>query len=228
MLCVALGDCLCAQLTEVSAASSRFLNGWRTTALLSLLTNLLRTVLAGAMLWRLHHATAQQWVLAVLAVSVVGAVAALMLVTRRYGKPTFSLRLLRQRMGEGVIFSVSSSATGIYNNFDKAMLGHYGMNTANGIYNMAYRVVDISTIPITSVHQAAFPQFFKKGVGGVKSTIPFALQILKRTALLALASAVGHGFGGSAHSLPGGQRVPGERSLRCAGCACCQSSAVYT
>jgi O-antigen/teichoic acid export membrane protein len=93
-------------------------------------------------------------------------------------------------MGEGVVFAVSGSATGIYNNFDRAMLGHYGMNTANGIYSMAYRVVDISTIPITSVHQAAFPRFFKKGVGGVQTTIPYALRILKRTLLLALASAI--------------------------------------
>ncbi len=190
VLCVAVSDCLCAQLTDACSRVFQAFERMRITALLSLLTNLLRTVLAGALLWRLHQATAQQWVLAVLAVSLIAAVTSVTLVTRGYGKPAFSLRLFRQRTGEGVIFAVSSSATGVYNNFDKAMLGHYGMNIANGIYNMAYRVVDICTIPITSVHAAAFPQFFKRGVGGVQNTIPYALQILKRTALLALASAL--------------------------------------
>ena len=138
------------------------------------------------MLWRLHHATAQQWVVATLAASSVAACAALTLVTWYYGKPTFSPRLLRRRTGEGRVFALSSSTAVIYNNIDKAMLGHYGMNAANGIYFMAYRAVDISTIPIASIHMAAFPRFFRKGVDGTRSTTRYALQILKRTAPMAL------------------------------------------
>ncbi len=158
----------------------------RITATLSLMTNLLRAFVAGFMLWRLHHATAQQWVLASVAVSILAAGSALALVTWHYGKPTFSLRLLRQRTGEGFVFALSSSTMGIYNSIDRAMLGHYGMNAANGIYTMAYRAVDISTMPIASIHAAAFPRFFQKGSGGVRDTTSYALQILKRTGPLAL------------------------------------------
>jgi O-antigen/teichoic acid export membrane protein len=129
-------------------------------------------------------------VLAALAVSLLAACTAVTLVVRRYGKPTFDLRLLTARAGEGCVFALSSSASGIYNNFDKAMLGHYGMNAENGIYSMAYRVVDIATIPITSVHHAAFPRFFQKGMRGVHSTGAFAREILKRTGPLALALAL--------------------------------------
>lgn len=68
------------------------------------------------------------------------------------------------------------------------------MNAANGIHTMAYRVVDICTIPITSVHGAAFPRFFKKGVGGVQNTIPYALQVLERIAPLALVACVAMAF----------------------------------
>jgi O-antigen/teichoic acid export membrane protein len=160
------------------------------TALLGLVTNLLRTLLAGFLLWRLHHATAQQWVAAALAVSFVVCCSALVLVTWRYGKPTFSPRLLRQRTGEGVVFALSASTNEIYNNFDKAMLGHYGMNAANGIYTMAYRVVDVCTMPVGSIHAAAFPRFFKKGGYGVRNTTSYALRILRRTAPLALVSTV--------------------------------------
>ena len=82
-------------------------------------------------------------------------------------------------MGEGFIFALSASTTNIYNDFDKAMLGHYGMNAANGIYTMAYRVVDVCMMPISSIHSAAFPRFFQKGTTGIKGTSAYAKRILK-------------------------------------------------
>jgi O-antigen/teichoic acid export membrane protein len=108
------------------------------------------------------------------------------LVTRLYGKPELSLSLLRQRMGEGFVFALSGSTANAYNDIDKAMLGHYGMNAANGIYTMAYRVIDVCTAPITSIHAAAFPRFFRKGLDGVRSTAEYGMQLVKRTAPLAL------------------------------------------
>jgi O-antigen/teichoic acid export membrane protein len=162
----------------------------RVTAFLKMLTNLLRALLACVLVWRMHHATAEQWVVATLAVSFAVVFAALVLVTRCYGKPALSFRLLRQRSGEGAVFAVSDSATGIYNNFDKAMLGHYGMNAANGIYTMAYRVVDVCTVPMFAIHAAAFPRFFRKGISGVQETTAYALRILKRTGPMALLLAV--------------------------------------
>jgi O-antigen/teichoic acid export membrane protein len=162
----------------------------RMTAIFNLLVNALRTLLAGLMLWRLHHATAQQWALAALACSLIAAASALLFVTRFYGKPSFSARLLSLRAGEGFIFALSDSTTGIYNNIDKAMLGHYGMNAANGIYTMAYRVIDVACMPVRSVQGAAFPRFFQKGVGGVHSTAAYASRILKRTAPIAMLSTV--------------------------------------
>jgi O-antigen/teichoic acid export membrane protein len=190
VICAAVSDCLCAQFIDASSRVFQAFEKMRITASLSLLTNFLRTVLAGMLLWRIGHVTAQQWALAALVVSFTGCCAALTVVTRYYGKPIFRLQILFKHVGEGAVFAVSSSASGIYNNFDKAMLGHYGMNVANGTYTMAYRVVDICTMPVTSIHGAAFPRFFKKGAGGVKNTISYALQILKRTAPLTLLAAM--------------------------------------
>jgi O-antigen/teichoic acid export membrane protein len=158
----------------------------RVTAGLSLVENLFRTLLAGGMLWRIHHATASQWAYAALLISVFAVCAALGLVAVEYGRPEFSARLLRQRTGEGFIFALSYSTGSIYNDVDKAMLGHYGMNMANGIYTMAYRVVDVCTIPIVTIHGAAFPRFFRKGAEGVASTKKYAARIVKRTAPLGL------------------------------------------
>lgn len=195
MLCAAAGDCLCAPVTDAASRVFQAFEKMRATSFLKLLMNLLRALLAGFLLVQMHHATAQQWAVATLAASFAVGCSSLALVTWRYGKPAFSLRLLRQRSGEGAVFAVSDSTSGIYNNFDKAMLGHYGMNAANGIYTMAYRVVDICTVPMSSIHAAAFPSFFRKGMGGVHNTIPYALRILKRTGPVALLLAVAMALG---------------------------------
>jgi O-antigen/teichoic acid export membrane protein len=190
VLCVAIGDCLFAQLTAASGRVFQTFEKLRITASLNVLTSLLRALLAGLMLWRLGRATAGQWAVATLMVSFTSACAALVLVTRQYGRPSFSLRLLRERTGEGLVFALSYSTSTIYNDIDKPMLGHYGMNAANGIYSMAYRVIEIATTPLNSLHGAAFPRFFRQGVEGVRSTMDFALRIVKRTAPMSLFFAV--------------------------------------
>jgi O-antigen/teichoic acid export membrane protein len=185
-LCVAIGDCICAQITMAAGRVFQAFEKLRVTAGLNLLTNLLRTLMAGTMLWSMHHAMARQWVVAALGVSVIAACTALALVTRFCGKPAFCQSLLQERLGEGFIFALSASTTNIYNDFDKAMLGHYGMNAANGIYTMAYRVVDVCMMPISSLHSAAFPRFFQRGATGIKGTSAYARRILKRTAPMGL------------------------------------------
>ncbi|MGA3011515.1 MAG: flippase [Terracidiphilus sp.] len=189
LLCVALGDCICLQVTTAAGRVFQAFEKMRMTAALSLLTNVLRLLLAGIMLVRLHHGTAQQWAVAALIVSSVAACSALALVTMQYGRPSFSSALLRKRTGEGFIFALSYSTTGVYNDIDKAMLGHYGMNAANGIYGMAYRAIDLATMPFGSIQAAAFPRFFRKGVSGVRNTSEYALHIVKRTVPLAVLSA---------------------------------------
>jgi O-antigen/teichoic acid export membrane protein len=183
---VAISDCLCMQLTASAGVVFQTFEKMRITASVNLLINFLRVLLAGGMLWNLHHASARQWVVAVLIISTVATGTAITLVTRYYGKPKFSPQLLKERIGEGFVFALSSSTSNIYDNIDKAMLGHYGMNTANGIYTMAYRVVDVCMMPITAIYSAAYPRFFRRGTQGADNTATYAVRILKRTAPLGI------------------------------------------
>ena len=191
LILLAIGDCLCGQLTTASSQVFQAFERMRITATLNLITNLFRVTLAAVMLFTLHRATAWQWSVASLVVSGVAVAAAITTVTVRFGPPLFRPALLFRRMGEGFVFAVSGSTTSVYNDVDKVMLGHYGMAVANGIYSMAYRVVNIATMPIMSIQAAAFPRFFREGVHGVTATEPLARKILKRTFLLGIASAVG-------------------------------------
>jgi O-antigen/teichoic acid export membrane protein len=190
VICVAIGDCLCAQLTIAAGAAFQAFEKMHITAALNLATNLLLMVFAGLMLWRIHRATAEQWVVMVLIVSFLAVCGALALVTRTLGKASFSFRLWRERFGEGFVFALSYSTGAIYNNIDKVMLGNFGMNVANGIYGMAYRVIDTATMPFNSIQAATFPRFFRLGAEGVRNTGKYAIRISKYIVPLALLSTV--------------------------------------
>ena len=49
---------------------------------------------------------------------------------------------------------------------------------------MAYRIVNIGTMPISALVGAAFPRFFREGVKGIAATVPMARALLRRTAVL--------------------------------------------
>lgn len=191
LLLVAVGECLCGQFTLCVSQIFQSFEKMRITATLNLLTNFLRLLLASGMLLLLHQATARQWAKASMAVSILAAATAFATVTIRFGWPKFVPRLLLTRLLEGLLFSVGGSTTSVYNDIDKVMLGHYGMNEANGVYSMAYRLVNICTMPINAIHGAAFPRFFREGLHGVRSTEPFARKLLKRTLVLGIVAALG-------------------------------------
>jgi O-antigen/teichoic acid export membrane protein len=187
---IALSDCICGQFSTCAAQVFQAFERMRLTATLNLLTSLFRLILACSMLLVMHHAAAQQWAIAMLVISIGAACAAFTMVTRRFGWPRFEPRLLLTRGAEGFVFAVSGSTTSAYNDFDKVMLGHYGMTVANGIYSMAYRVINIATMPIQSIEAAAFPRFFREGAKGIAAVQPLALKILRRTAVFGLAAAI--------------------------------------
>jgi O-antigen/teichoic acid export membrane protein len=189
---LAVGDCICGQLATATSQVFQAFERMRYTAILNMSVSCTRMVLAFLMLLFLHHAGALQWALASLCISVATALFSVGIVTWQFGLPLFDLPLFVKRMGEGFIFAVSGSTTSLYNDVDKAMLAHYGLNIANGIYTMAYRVVDVSTIPIRSIHAAAFPRFFRHGASkdGLITTESFAKRLLRRTSLLGLAGAL--------------------------------------
>jgi O-antigen/teichoic acid export membrane protein len=183
---VAASDCLLSQLTGAAGCVFQAHQKMHFTAFLNAISNLLRAAAAGCLLLNMHHATARQWIFVVLGVAIFNAILSIGLVTYSFGTPTFSLRLLKQRLGEGALFAASGSTTNIYNDVDKTILVHYGMAMANGIYTMAYRAVDMAMIPISALQAAAFPRFFQEANGGFKSVEAFACRILRKSLPLSI------------------------------------------
>lgn len=188
---VAVGECICGRLAECTGQVFQTFEKLRITATLTMIVNLARMLVAVGMLFVMHRADAHQWVVASLSVSIAATIAAVILVTIHYGPPKLDFGLFRKSIAEGFGFSVAYSTTSIYNDIDKTMLSKFGFNSATGIYAMAYRLLDISSLPIRSVHSAAMPRFFRKGFEGIEHTVAFAKKILSKTSLFGVAIAVG-------------------------------------
>lgn len=186
VLLLALSECICRQLVICICQIFQAFEKLHLTAAMILLTSFLRLMAVVVLAAFLHHVTAQIWVATSLLVSMIAAIAATSIVVVRFGAPTLSPRLLLSSAGEGFGFSLSGSSQSAYNDIDKAMLSHYGMNVANGIYTMAYRIVDLATIPANSLDAAALPHFCREGQDrpGEVSSLSFRLAI--RSAMLGI------------------------------------------
>jgi O-antigen/teichoic acid export membrane protein len=187
----AIGVCFSTQIAFAAGRVFQAFEQLRVTAMMNLLTNVLRLITAFVMVFVLHHATARQWVIASLFVSLAGAIVAVATVTIKLGLPKFAPGLIRKHAAEGLQYSFSQSTSSAYNDLDKTMLSHYGMNEANGIYAMAYRVVEIATIPIFSIRDAAMPRFFIEGSKGIEHSYKLGRSLLTKALWLGVISAVG-------------------------------------
>ncbi len=194
VLLASIANCFCAQLTAETARVFQTFEQMRITALLSLLTSMLRTLAVFSILLTLHHASAWQWAVASTVVSAIGALVAITIVTVRFGFPQFRPKLFFKRGAEGFGYSFATSAASVYNDIDKAMLSHYNMNAANGIYTMAYRIVDIATIPIISIRDALMPRLFQRGREGVNGSAKLIHALMMRSTLLSLLASAGMFF----------------------------------
>jgi O-antigen/teichoic acid export membrane protein len=188
---IAIGDCLFLQLSSCSSMVFGAFEKMKYSAGTTTATNVFRLILAATMFFLLHRATAWQWAYVSLVVSFVGAALSVGIVTYFFGLPQFSLPLFFKRAVEGFVFAISGSTTVVYNDIDKVVLSRMGMIRANGIYSMAYRLVNIGTIPVTSLVSAAMPRFFRVGAKGIAATKPLAKKLVGRTAIVGVCVSVG-------------------------------------
>jgi len=186
----AVGGCVCEQIAIGATQVFSALQIMRTAAWLAQLTSMLRTITAIGLLIELHHATARQWAIASMLASAVAAGVCVTVVTGRLGWPQFTPHLVWKHGREGVGYAFASSTVNAYDDLDKTMLSHYGMSEANGIYGMAYRVIEMGTLPLASILLAAEPRLFQIAASGAGPVISLGHRLLKRASLVSVACAL--------------------------------------
>jgi O-antigen/teichoic acid export membrane protein len=138
-----------------------------------------------------HHPSALQWGYAYFASTVLIATTAVCMVCTKLGLPQVPRRPSHAEFIEGLYFSIGMSAQTIYNDIDKTMLARLGSLGATGIYGAAYRLIDVSFSPVAALLSATYPNFFRTGLGGVRSSFSYAKPLLTRAITYAVVVCVG-------------------------------------
>jgi O-antigen/teichoic acid export membrane protein len=187
VLPVGIGNCIFSQMLASMGFVFQAFERLRMTAALNILTNGLRLLAVGIMTILLPHSNAQQWAMASLYVSLLAAIVGFVVVSKGFCWPQFSPSLVISHAVEGLGFSLGWSAQSIYNDIDKTLLSHYGMNVQNGIYTMAYRIVDIASMPITALDAAALPRYVRDSSNNdVRGVNRLAVRLAIRASLVGL------------------------------------------
>jgi O-antigen/teichoic acid export membrane protein len=184
ILPVGIANCVFAQMVNNMGFVFQTYERLQMTAALNVLTNGLRFFAVGALTLALHSASAQQWAEVSLLISLLAAIIGFFIVTWTFGRPQLAPGLVTAHFSEGLGYSLGWSAQSIYNDIDKTLLSHYGMNVQNGIYTMAYRIVDVASIPITALDAAALPRYVRDSTADSYPVFRLAVRLAIRASFL--------------------------------------------
>ena len=188
---ICFADLVLLKVTELAAFGFTALDRMKQTSLQSVVVSLLRLAGITTLLLTKYAVTLNHWVLVYLLTTLLGAIYGVAKGSQLWGRPRIDLPALRADMAEGVFFSIAGSAATVYNDIDKIMLSRLADLTATGVYAAAYRVIDVSMTPVRSLAAAAYPQFFRKGVGGMKATWPYACSLMAKAAIYGVLASAG-------------------------------------
>jgi O-antigen/teichoic acid export membrane protein len=183
-------NCLFSQITNLGSLVFQTLEKMRWTAALSLISNLARFLVLIVMRFTWRHATALEWSVGVLIASACAASLSVAWVRAEIGPAAFERDLILRRVREGLGFSFAGTTQAAYNDLDKVMLSHDGLNRENGFYTLAYRVVDVATSPIVALDSAILPRFFQLGDAAMPKVVRLALKSAVASLLLGAGIAV--------------------------------------
>ena len=191
ILVVCVSDLVFIKVTELAAFGFAASDRMTQTSIQSVVISLLRFAGIAALMAVVHKVTLHRWVMVYLLTSLLGTIYAVWKGSQLWGRPKVDLQALREDVAEGVFFSIGSSATTVYNDIDKIMLSKLSDLASTGIYAAAYRVIDVSLTPVRSLVSAAYPRFFREGVGGMRATYPYALSLIAKSSVYGALTFVG-------------------------------------
>ncbi|HEX9939421.1 MAG TPA: lipopolysaccharide biosynthesis protein [Longimicrobium sp.] len=195
VIAVALADLVFTRLVDVSGQASLAFRRYERAAQLQVLPTFVRLIAAAVMLGNPALATQAAWALLYLAATATAAGVAVAAVSMDHGRPQLRGSLRVRQARNGFFFAVTLSAQGVCNDVDKTLLVRLGSLSSAGLYGAAYRVVDVSFVPVKSLLAAAYPRFFEHGASGIGASLAFARRLVPLAAAYSAAAALALYFG---------------------------------
>lgn len=191
ILLVAVTDLIFARLVETSAEAFGAVLWLSKTAQLNILPQVTRLMAAFTLVSFFPEPKAVEWSFLYLISTAVSALFGVLLVHRSLGLPKLALSRIKPELAEGFYFSIGLSAQTIYNDIDKTMVASLSTLEATGIYAAAYRLIDVSFVPVRSILAAAYARFFQHGATGISGSLNFAKRILPISAIYGIGAGIG-------------------------------------
>lgn len=179
LLCVALSDLICTQLTANCSLAFLAMDRPRQAASATLSGSVLRFF--ACLLLLCFSPSPALWARFYLCAALMAALYQIWSVIRACGRPKLALGRIPASLGEGFHFATSFTAQTVYDNIDKTQLARMASVEAAAVYAVAYRFVDASVVPIRALAASTYTEYFRKGEGGVTATAQFARKIMRRS-----------------------------------------------
>jgi O-antigen/teichoic acid export membrane protein len=184
---VGASDLFALNIVTISGQAFQSFDRLNWTAILNVLMSASR-LLGAILLIAVHpHPSPLQWGYIYFTCTASAALVGSILVSTALGRPIFRHSISHLEVREGLYFSVGQTAQTVYNDIDKTMLARLGTLEATGIYGAAYRLVDVSFVPISSLLSATYPNFFRAGSSGISAALKYAKPLLLRALAYAVA-----------------------------------------
>ncbi|MFL6698933.1 MAG: lipopolysaccharide biosynthesis protein [Vitreoscilla sp.] len=115
-----------------------------------------------------------RWIAVVVVQSALLCVACLVVGSRLYARPLWTL--VRDEMSTGAAFCVGQVARSSQSNMDRVVLARFADEAALGAYGAASRVLQLGLFPMQVVTRILYPKFFIHGANGLRASRHFALR----------------------------------------------------
>ena len=178
VLLVAASDIIGLNIILISGQAFQAFDQLKWTAAINVMISTSRLI-GALLLYLFHHSPSPlQWGYVYFGSTAVVATTAAILVSTKLGAPRLNLPKSWFEVREGLYFSISTSATTIYNDIDKTLLARMSTLEATGLYGAAYRLIDVSFAPVQALTTAAYPHFFRHGAKGIAASWKYGKPLL--------------------------------------------------
>jgi O-antigen/teichoic acid export membrane protein len=176
--CVAVSDLLFATVLFLCGQAYQAVERMQRTAQLPIVTTFLRLVAAGMFITLPGAHSPARWGVYYVTCTALSTAVALWLTIRELGRPAFAFTYGMTELRTGLYFATGISSQNVYNDIDKTMLARMSTLDATGIYQAAYRIIDMAMVPLRALTSAAYPRFFRHGARGVRASLAVAKQLI--------------------------------------------------
>lgn len=190
ILSILLADLTGLAMFIVSAKAFMSQNLLKNSSLLQIISTVTK-LLAAILLTTFEQPSLLKWSYLYLLSTLITAVISFIWVSKTLGFPKAAPQTIPTMVNEGIYFAIGESAYNVNSDIDKTMLASMATLEATGIYGAAYRLIQVSSIPIYAVLSASYLKFFQEGTKGIEGCLNLTKRLLPFIAIYGVCSLVG-------------------------------------